>query len=113
MSMTYSDPAAIETRQYVPQGHRPGGRVEGLDPLRPAFLQPFGLLGQQPRARRDDEQVVFERGPAVGHGHARAQIQPLDRGAAEADSRMQLAVAWPGDLVRVGQADGTNSRPGW
>ena len=92
----------------------PGQVVEREDAVHPAGAgQAFGLLGHEPGARRDDQDVVLERGSAREVDHPTVDVDMVDLRLDEVDAVVQLVPR--GFTMSAGRAqpNGTNNRPGW
>ena len=69
------------------QGDRAVGCVEGEDVAHPPGTgQPVGLLGQQPRARGDHEDVIAERCPVIKMHAVSCHVDVVHPGLAEDDA---------------------------
>ena len=78
----------------------------------PGAGETLGLLGQQRRAGGDDEHVVGDR-LAVGEVHGVVcRLDPVDLGDSELDAVVDLRMAGPNDLGRVGQAERDEQQAG-
>jgi hypothetical protein len=99
-------PAEVEPVQRLAQGLGARGGVEGEDvPLPPGPGQPVGLVRQQLRAGRHDQDVVVQRVPVRQVHPVVLDVDVVDRGLAVGDAVMQLPPARAGYPPHVGQAE--------
>ncbi len=109
----HDQPAAGETVQGPAQGLGTLGGVEGEDvpqPARPG--QPVGLFGQQLRAGGHDQDVVFQRGPALEVNPVVIGVDAVDPGLAVRDAGPELPPARPGYPPHVGPPERDEQQPG-
>ena len=101
----HDERAALERGQCLGKRVRTFGGVEGEDVLHPARTgETLGLLRGEPCAGRDDQDVVGEN-RAVGEMDAVVvERHVVDVALVERDSRVQLAVPRPHDLLCSVQA---------